>query len=79
MPNRLTVMSDTIIMMTGCFLSTSSEFNITSILSTYVIWLIAYILFMSTRKTVYRFLKNIIEKVFNKDSVQKCCDDEVDK
>ncbi len=76
MPNRLAAMSDTFIMITGCFLSTSTQFDLLSILTTYGIWMIAYILFMSTRKPIYRFLKDLLEKTFNKNNVKKFCEED---
>ena len=81
MPNRLTTMSDTIIMITGCFLGTgaSTQFNLLSILTTYGIWMIAYLLFMSTRKPIYRFLRDLIERKLNKDAADKCCNEKEDE
>lgn len=76
MPNRLTVMSDTFIMFTGCFLSTSTQFSLASILTTYGIWMVAYMLFMFTRKPIYRYLKDLLEKIFNKETAKKCCDED---
>ncbi len=73
MPTRITTMSEAMIILTGCFLGTNVTSGIATILSTYFFWLVAYILFMSTRKPIFKIVKDFIYKYFNKETADKCC------
>lgn len=79
MPNRLTTMSDAFIMIAGCYLGTSVTSGLFTILSTYAFWMVAYILFISTRKPVYKLIKDLVYKYFNKKTADKCCDENDEK
>lgn len=76
MPNRLTAMSDTFIMIVGCYLGTSVTSGLFTIFSTYAFWMVAYILFISTRKPIYKLLKDLVEKHFGQKTREKCCEDD---